>query len=178
MAIPRASLSELQRSLKKDDVLLDLYEFNAFRPEIAADDVSKAILQIFQKQLVQPPKVKIVRQKELVVFVVKQTSLDAVWIGPTTEIDRNVNAWLELVKTSERATDLDAPSNAIKQLFWDKIAKELTPASNVLIAADGKLALFPFGALPATDTKIGKYLIQERSPSNGTVPTIVVGVIS
>ncbi len=33
----------------------------------------------------------------------------------------------------------------------------------MLIAADGKLALFPFGALPATDTKIGKYLIQERS---------------
>lgn len=161
--IPRASLSELQRSLNKDDVLLDLYEFNAFRPEISSEEVGKAILQIFQKQVVQSPKVKIIRQKELVVFVVKPASLDVVWIGPTTEIDRNVNAWLELVKTSERATDLDAPSKVIKQLFWDKIAKELTPTSNVLIAADGRLALFPIGALPVTNAKFGKYLIQERS---------------
>ena len=83
-------------------------------------------------------------------------------LGPSSDIDKNINLWRSSVSTRKFPYEgPQDPAMALREKVWLPIAKHLGGSKTVIISPDGLLGTLPFTALPGEDIK--KYLIEERN---------------
>ena len=95
-------------------------------------------------------------------IIQKEKPIIKVDLGPSSDIDKNINLWRSSVSTRKLPSEgPQDPALVLREKVWLPIAKHLKGSKTVIISPDGLLGTLPFSALPGEDIK--KYLIEERN---------------
>jgi CHAT domain-containing protein len=137
----RATAETVSQALPARSALVDLLEYRHFTP---------------------PPerKGKFREERRLVAFVlVRDRPPVYVPLGLAEPVDQAVQDWRRAIPRSG-TPNADA-ANELARRVWQPLRRHLEGVSTLLVAPDGLLCSFPFGALPGS--KPGTYLLEEMA---------------
>jgi CHAT domain-containing protein/tetratricopeptide (TPR) repeat protein len=132
---------EIVALIPEQTALVDFYEYIHFSPH-------------------KEVKGKYELQRRLVPFVLRNgQAIVQVDLGPADLIGNAVMSWRQALGGSPGA--LDAAARELARLVWEPLRPHVADTKTLLVALDGVLTRFPFGALPGKNP--GTYLIEDMT---------------
>jgi tetratricopeptide (TPR) repeat protein len=153
-ADPWVSLSQVQKAIPPDAVLVDLVRLEVYNLQFKG-----------REERWLPAR--------YVAFLVPPSgAAKVIDLGPADAIDAAVTKWRQAMALPAAApaqamggsdpSTADACATRLAELLWQPLKSSLAPAKHLLISPDGALWLFPWEALPDEG---GRYLVETRKVS-------------